>query len=240
MLQHTKITDNEPAAGVAQQTPPPLSDEAIVERVLAGDLAAFEVIMRRYNQRIFRVVRGFVNDESEAEDIVQDAYVRAYEHLGQFAGRAKFSTWLTKIAVHVAIDRRKRRRRLEQLTFNQQDSISLPLHRSMADGLDKMNANELSNLLAEAVEALPDDLRVVFNMRAIEEISTHETAECLELSESNVKVRLYRARQQLRRHIDQRLGQEVRQLYQFDGQRCDRIVSAVLTRCATLIDQPRS
>lgn len=234
MLQHTRISDNASALGAAaqQQTPLPLSDEAIVQRVLAGELAAFEIIMRRYNQRIFRVVRGLVNDESEAEDIVQDTYVRAYEHLDQFGGRAKFSTWLTKIAVHVAIDRRKRRQRLEQLTFDQQDSVSLPLHRSMADGLDKMNANELSNLLAEAVEALPDELRVVFNMRAIEEMNTRETAECLAITEANVKVRLFRARQQLRKHIDQRLGQEVRQLYQFDGRRCDRIVSAVLTRCA--------
>lgn len=232
MLQHTRISDCESALGATQQTPLPLSDEAVVQRVLAGELVAFEIIMRRYNQRIFRVVRGLVNDENEAEDIVQDTYVRAYEHLGQFGGRAKFSTWLTKIAVHVAIDRRKRRQRLEQLTINQQDSISLPLHRSTADGLDQMNANELSNLLAEAVEALPDDLRVVFNMRAIEEISTRETAECLALTESNVKVRLYRARRQLRRHIDQRLGREVRQLYQFDGRRCDQIVSAVLARCA--------
>lgn len=114
-----------------------------------------------------------------------------------------------------------------QLTYG---LIPLPLHSSMADGLDQVNANELSNLLADAVEALPDELRVVFNMRAIEEISTRETAECLALTESNVKVRFHRDRRQLRRHIDQRLGREVRQLYQFDGKRCDRIVSSVLAR----------
>src|SRR5262245_3894314 len=91
-----------------------LADEAVVERVLDGDLASFELIMRRYNQRLFRVARGIVGDADEAEDVVQESYVRAFEHLGQFEGRAKFSTWLTRIAVHEASARRQRRLRLRR------------------------------------------------------------------------------------------------------------------------------
>ncbi|MFG0262626.1 MAG: RNA polymerase sigma factor [Novipirellula sp. JB048] len=207
-----------------------LSDEAVVGRVRKGDLAAYELIMRRYNQRLFRVVRSIVVDEDEANDIVQEAYVRAYEHLEQFAGRAKFSTWLTKIAVHEAIARRNRRRRLRIVDPSDPQRFPEATCGRRQEGIERVSAKELSSVLADAIDALPDELRVVFMMRIIEELSTAETADCLSLSQSNVKIRLHRARARLRAHIDRQIGREARQLYQFDGQRCDRIVHRVFAR----------
>jgi RNA polymerase sigma-70 factor (ECF subfamily) len=207
------------------QAPPDglLADEDIVARVLGGDLASFELIMRRYNQRLFRVVRGIVSDDDEAEDVVQDCYVRAYEHLAQFEGRARFSTWLTRIAVHEAMARRKRQARVRPLSDGA--GASAPRERE-----DEASVKELGDVLAAAVDALPAELRAVFVLRAVEGLDTREAADCLELSESNVKIRLHRARAILQTWIDHRLGSDVRRLYQFDGERCDRIVTSVLER----------
>jgi RNA polymerase sigma-70 factor (ECF subfamily) len=206
------------------------SDEEIVRRVLQGDLASFELIMRRYNQRIFRVVRGMLGDDDESEDVVQDAYVRAYENLAQFAGRSKFSTWLTRIAVYEANARRQRQRRMRLFDPREPEKSPMPLQPMNKDAHEEMSNRELGTVLAEAVDELPPDLRSVFTLRMVEGLDTSETAECLELTPANVKVRLHRARELLRRRIDAQLGQEVRRLYQFDGERCDRIVADVLSR----------
>lgn len=206
-----------------------LSDEAIVDRVKAGDLAGFELIMRRYNQRIFRIVRSILHDDHEAEDVVQEAYVSAYEHLGQFEGRAKFSTWLTKIAIHEASLRRRRNQRARVLDPRSEAMHMVPDPESR-DAEAEASRSELGDLLRHTVEALPAPLRVVFTLRLVEGLSTDEVADCLSLSPENVKVRLHRARLLLRQQIDERIGEEVRLLYQFDGERCDRIVQNVLKR----------
>jgi RNA polymerase sigma-70 factor (ECF subfamily) len=209
-----------------------VADEVIVGRVLEGDIAAFEHIMRRYNQRLFRLVRSMIADENECEDVLQETYVRAFEHLNQFAGQAKFSTWLTRIAVHAAIARRRRLGRSPSIDFSAPDNVGMvPLTRR--PGAEReASIKELGMVLNTAVDSLPEELRTVFALRMVEGLDTSETANCLELSEANVKVRLHRARALLRTRIDARLGTEVRQLYQFGGERCDRIVSAVLARLA--------
>ena len=207
-----------------------LSDEAIVSRVRAGDLAGFELIMRRYNQRIFRVVRSILGNDHEAEDVVQDAYVRAYEHLDQFEGRAKFSTWLTRIAVHEASLRRRRSRRVRAVDLRDLETLHMAPISEGGNAEAEASRGELGDLLQETIETLPAELRIVFTLRLVEGLNTEEAAECLSLSPANVKVRLHRARSLLRQRIDARIGEEVRQLYQFDGERCDRIVQSVLTR----------
>lgn len=208
------------------------ADTVIVERVKRGDLAAFELIMRRYNQRIFRIVRGILSDESEAEDVVQEAYVLAFQHLHQFEGRASFSTWLTKIAIYEAFARRKRRARL--LFVDTHDSGLDAMPPSDQNVVDQVSNQQLRTLLAAEVAQLPSDERVVFIMRMVEGMSTREAAECLELTESNVKVRLQRARQRLQTRIDGRIGSEARMLFQFDGIRCDRIVARAMCRIRSL------
>lgn len=213
-----------------------LADEDIVARVLDGDLASFEQIMRRYNQRLFRVARSIVGDDNETEDVLQETYVSAFEHLAQFAGRAKFSTWLTRIAVNAAIARRLRRSRMRAVDFNDPENTFM-VPRTEASAEQQASVRELGKVLTNAVDALPEDLRVVFALRMIQGLDTHESAGCLQLTESNVKVRLHRARTILRDHIDEQIGVEVRQLYEFGGERCDRIVRTVLARLLALREQ---
>ena len=207
-----------------------LSDEEVVRRIIEGERALFEILMRRYNQRLFRVTRSIVANDLEAEDIIQDAYVRAYEHLNQFEGRARFSTWLTKIAIYEAYARVRR------VDHQKVDSISMLEVRGMdmkANGRDpeeQIYNAELKTVLEKAFDALPDDYRSVFMLREFEGLSTAETAECLELSEENVKTRLHRARALLQRELYSLVGANANMAFQFLGPRCDRIVARVLER----------
>ena len=201
-----------------------LSDEEIVARVLSGETALFEMIMRRYNQRLFRTLRAFVPNDAEAEDVLQEAYVRAYRDLAQFEGRARFSTWLTRIAIHEALARRKKRRRFVSLDGVEGQPAMDPSPE------DRANSMELRGVLQRAIDGMPEGLRAVFMLREVEGLDTDETAECLGLSAANVKVRLHRARALLRTEIDRELGSEARRLHSFAGARCDRLVAAVLKR----------
>ena len=210
--------------------PVTLSDEEVVGRVLAGDTSMFEILMRRYNQRLFRVARGILADEAEAEDVMQEAYVRAFRELAGFRGEARFSTWLTRIACHEALARARKRRRLVPLA-PMNGGGEPPDPPSEASGPERQMENrELHAVLREAVELLPDPLRAVFCLREIEGLSTEQTADALDLSIENVRVRLHRAKRGLRQALDERIGREVRRLYLFDGARCDRVVEKVFAR----------
>ncbi len=216
------------------ETPVQLSDEEVVERVLAGDRALFEVVMRRYNQRLYRIARAILRDDAEAEDVMQETYVRAYQHLGQFAGRAKFSTWLSRIAVHEALARARRRQRFEEFDSMPDDSDYQP-RLSLSDSPEhQASGAELRGILEEAIATLPLKYRTVFVMREVEELTTEETAQSLEVSEENVKVRLHRAKAMLRRELFARAGAVSSQAYLFPATRCDRVVAAVLARISAL------
>jgi RNA polymerase sigma-70 factor (ECF subfamily) len=212
-----------------------LSDDQIVARILGGDIASFEIIMRRYNQRLFRIVRGLLDDDAEAEDALQEAYLHAYQQLAQFKGLAQFSTWLTKIAVYEAMARVRRRTRSPRLTtFFDAEGPAMSTPADRREPPEDLSQQELGRVLSAAVDALPPGLRSVFVMRIVEGLSTEETAECLDLTPANVKVRLHRARELLRASIDRRIGAEARKLYQFDGHRCDRIVRQVAEKLQRL------
>lgn len=208
-----------------------LTDEQVVERVRAGETALYEILMRRHNQRVYRAARSVVHDESEAEDVMQEAYVRAFRNLGQFQGRARFSTWLTRIAVHEALARKRRNAR-----FVSMDSDSPEMPAMIPNAVDRDSPDvyterrELGALLARAVDGLPENLRLVYVMRDVEGLSTGEAAAVLDLSEANVKVRLHRARRSLRRALEGALDESSRDLFTFHLRRCDRIVAAVLAR----------
>jgi RNA polymerase sigma-70 factor (ECF subfamily) len=203
------------------------TDEEIVARVRAGETGLFELLMRRYNQRVYRVICAMLGDRGEAEDVTQDAYVRAFEHLDQFAGRARFSTWLTRIAVHEASARLRRRGRLVPIedTMETLPSPDAGPEQGAAD-------HELGRVLEAAVAALPHAFGSVFMLRDVEGLSTAETAACLEINAETVKTRLHRARALLRNHITARVGAAARDAFRFDGARCDRMVAAVLARIA--------
>lgn len=203
-----------------------LEDRVVVRRVLAGETELFEILMRRHNQRVYRVVRGILSDAAEAEDVTQEAYVSAFDKLASFRGDSSFSTWLTKIAVYEALARRRKRPRLVAI-----DEGRPPQAARASETPERETANrELRRMLQEAVDALPETLRPVFVLREVEGLSGEETAEVLGLSSGNVRVRLHRAKGILRNRLDRQLGREARQLYTFDGQRCDRLVAAVFAR----------
>jgi len=212
----------------AATIPDALPDEEIIRRVLDGDTASFELIMRRYNQRLFRLVRGIIASEAETEEIMQEAYLRAYRHLGRFEGRSKFSTWLAKIAMREAMARRRKQRQFRFFASCEPMPGSASRPSPDRDAAEEATLKELRLVLAAAVDALPPDLRVVFTMRMVERLSTEQTAECLDLTTANVKVRLHRARQALRLWIDKRIGEEARRLYVFAGEDCDRVTRNVL------------
>ena len=206
-----------------------LTDEEIVERVLGGETALFELFMRRYNQRLYRITRAILRDDGEAEDVIQDAYVRAFEHLDQFAGRARFSTWLTRIAVHEASARLRRRGRLIDI------EDSMPTLSSAAAGPEQRAADhELGQAIEAAVDSLPEVYSAVFMLRDVDGLSTAETAACLNITAETVKTRLHRARRLLRNHITARIGIAARETFQFAGARCDRTVAAVMARISGL------
>ncbi|HYL96082.1 MAG TPA: RNA polymerase sigma factor [Terriglobales bacterium] len=211
------------------------SDEEVVARILAGETALFEIIMRRYNQRLYRVAHSILRNDGEAEDVMQDAYVRAYQHLHQFEGRAKFSTWLTRIAVHEALARAHRRNRIQELDAEPYGGYMNPLPATTPDPEQQASDRELVALLQDAVLALPDNYRSVLMMRDIEEMSTTDTAQALDLTEENVKVRLHRARALLRRELFARAGAQRGNAFPFMGTRCDHMVDTVMRRIAELL-----
>jgi RNA polymerase sigma-70 factor, ECF subfamily len=213
----------------------PLSDEEVVRRVLAGETALFDIIMRRYNQRLYRMARAILRDDSEAEDVMQDAYVRAYEHLSQFAGRAQFSTWLTRIAIHEALGRSKKRKRTGQFgTMESGDGdTEVNVAATSLNPEQETSVAELGKALEGAILAIPDQYRLVLMMRDVEQLSTSETAAALELSEDNVKVRLHRARAMVRKQLFAQAGVEAPSAFGFMGVRCDRVVARVMARINT-------
>jgi RNA polymerase sigma-70 factor, ECF subfamily len=212
-------------------------DEEVVVEVLKGATDLFEVLMRRHNQRLFRVVRSIVADDGEAEDVMQETYVHAYQHLAQFEGRARFSTWLVRIAVRDALARVQRRGRLEatQLLAGPHGGNQKSLFVSTPQNPEEYACTrEAASLLESAILALPLKYRVVLIMRDIEEMSVEETAGSLGISKVNVKVRLHHARTLMRRELYSRVHATSSAAFKFLGVRCDRIVKAVLERLTQL------
>lgn len=211
-----------------------LADEAIVERVRGGDVALYEILVRRHNQRLYRTIRAILRDDRDVEDVMQQAYVDAYTHLDQFRGTAKFATWLTRIAVNRAIRNGQGERR--QLAIVSRDADpSLAIEHTAAPGLDPEHAmygHELKAVLESLVDDLPDPFRVVFVMREVEGLTTAETAASLSINEDTVKTRLHRAKRLLRDQLDRRLGPAAADIYPFHLSRCDRVVAGVMAAIA--------
>jgi RNA polymerase sigma-70 factor, ECF subfamily len=209
-----------------------VQDEEIVERIRAGETVLYEILMRRHNQRLYRVAVSILRNDSEAEDVMQEAYVRAYTHLNQFAGDAKFSTWLTKIAVHEALSRLRERGRTEDLDLILETNIHVMANaqKTTRDPEKQAYGEELRVVMERAISALPDTYRSVFVLRAIEGLNVAETAACLELSLETVKTRFHRGRSLLRQELQREAGVTAAQAFPFHLSRCDRIVEAVFKR----------
>jgi len=208
-----------------------LSDEDVVQRILAGQTALFEVLMRRHNERLYRAARAILRDEHEAEDVMQQAYVNAYSHLRQFDGRASFATWLTRIAIHEALARARRRGRYTSMDAEDTGGFTWAAPTAPAPDPERLAfSSELGTLMEAAIDRLPDGAREVFMLRTVEGLSTEEAAAALEVSEAVIKTRLSRARAALRRELAAQSELVASHTFRFLRPRCDRVVAAVLAR----------
>lgn len=217
-------------------TPPlnhSVSDEDIVRRIMDGEINSYEVIMRRYNQRLFRIGHAYMQDEDEIEDAIQSAYMKAYEQLPSFQNRSSFSTWLIRIYINELLARLKKKKRYQN--FFDPDFIDNKINDKSGSGIYNMNNpykstlnNELKDILEKAVNELPEKYRLVFIMREIEDMSVSETSKCLSITEANVKVRLNRAKGLLRESLSEYY--HYKDIYSFNLVRCDRIVYNVLRK----------
>jgi RNA polymerase sigma-70 factor (ECF subfamily) len=219
---HAKRTSGEP-------------DAALVRRVVAGDAGAFEALMRRHNRRLYRLARATLRDDAEAEDAVQEAYLAAFHHLDRFRGESTLATWLSRLVLNACFGRlRKAQRRERIVAIVSMDDEDGPDARVAVDAGERPDAaryrTELRDLIERKLDALPASFRTVFVLRAVEDLSVQETAQCLGIAEETVRSRHFRARAMLRDALARELDVAERDVFGFDGARCDRLVEAVLSR----------
>lgn len=200
-----------------------LNDEAIVQRILDGEIHLYEGLMRKFNQQLYRISMSIVNDDQEAEDIMQTAYLNAYRQLANFKHQSSFGTWLTRILINESLLHKKRKLKLQKILM--ENTYNDHHHETPLDNL--MN-KELKAILEKAVTGLPEKYRMVFVMREVQGMSTNETMEALDLGESNVKVRLTRAKEMLRSELKKYW--QATQLFEFNLVRCDVIVHQVMQK----------
>ncbi|HEX7387572.1 MAG TPA: RNA polymerase sigma factor [Castellaniella sp.] len=215
-------------------------DISLFQEAIAGDINAFDQIMRRYNQRMYRAARGILHDEMEAEDAVQEAWWKAYNHLGDFRSEALPSTWLTRIAVNEALMRLRRNKTREAVIQLIDPDFQVPESMSASDTSsilpppeqpDQLTWRaELRALVEEQIDALPDLYREVFLLRGVEGMSSPEVAVALDMPEATVRVRYMRARRLLQSGLRGPLDECVRDAFSFAGDRCDRIIAGVHAR----------
>ena len=214
-----------------KDVPANLTDEQIVERVLGGDDQSFAILMQRYNQRLYRAARSILRDDTLAEDVIQQAYINAYFHLGQYAGRARFSTWLTRIAINEALARvrsessdRTSALNIEQAAEAVRSNTPNPERQALG--------TELIGLVEAAIDGLPQPYRMVFVLREVEGLSTSQAADHLDVGIDVVKTRLLRARRLLRSALGSHVRPSAATAFQFRASRCVRLRTQVPERIA--------
>ena len=215
-----------------------IDDGALAARVLAGDTAAFELVMRRHNRRLYRVARAMLRDAAEAEDALQDAYLAAFQAMGHFRGESSLATWLSRVVVNQCLGRLRRQARRDNIVpivamgdAEQQEHAAMPSEDADTPDQALVRA-ELRAVLERKLDELPEAFRTVFVLRCVEELSVEETARCLNIPEATVRTRHFRARSMLREALAREIDGAEREIFSFDGERCDRIVQRVLERLA--------
>ncbi|RQZ06038.1 RNA polymerase sigma factor [Burkholderia sp. Bp9031] len=226
-------------AGDRESPTVPLSEEddrTLAARVASGDRAAFEQLMRRYNRRLYRLARATLRDDAEAEDALQEAYLAAFRAIPHFRGDASLSTWLSRLVLNECHTRQRRSARRDTIAPMVALSAITDFEREIMDADQNESPDralmraELRALLERKLDALPEAFRIVFVMRCVEEFSVEETAECLGIPEATVRSRHFRARSLLRESLAREIDLAERDVFSFDGERCDRIVLGVLAR----------
>ena len=208
-----------------------LSDETLVQSVRLGEVSRFSVLVQRHNRSLFRVARSIVRDDHEAEDVVQQTHVAAFMHLHEFEGRAKFSTWLARIAAHEAFARLRHRKRVRALA---DDGARTPAAQSSDTPEDVVSRSELARAVESAIDELPHPYRSAFVLRHVEGLDTSEAAAWLGVSEANLRVLLHRARALLKDRILEQVRITADEVFSFGGHRCARTTARVLETLAAL------
>ena len=221
-------------------TTPALDETALLARTAANDVAAFETLMRRHNSRLFRVARSILKDDAAAEDAVQEAYLDAFRHSGTFRGEAQVSTWLTRIVINQSLMRLRRQKRDQVVVpFDHHSAadtggaVEDPVDRTAESPASSTLRAEVRRLLERRIDELPETFRTVFVMRDVEEMSVQETADLLNIPPATVRTRLFRARALLRQALARDVDAATVDVFGFAGDRCDRIVAAVLARLSS-------
>ena len=233
----TKPTPSAPVPGPASA----VDDAELVGRIARHDQAAFEVLMRRHNGKLFRVARAILKDDAEAEEALQDAYLEAYRHIGDFRGGAQVSTWLTRIVINQALMRLRKHKR-DRIVVPFGDGRATEPDQAEADVADERSESppgatlraEIRRVLERRIDELPTAFRTVFVMREVEDMTVEETAECLSIPAATVRTRLFRARALLREALARDMDMATVDVFSFAGERCDRIVAGVLARSRAL------
>jgi RNA polymerase sigma-70 factor, ECF subfamily len=218
-----------------------ISDAELVTRIGRRDQAAFEMLMRRYNGKLFRIARAILRDDAEAEDALQDGYFDAYRKIGHFRGESQLSTWLTRIVMNQALMRlrRQKRERVVVPFGERRGPDHEPPEADMADDkaespTDATMRGEVRRILERRIDELPVAFRTVFVMREVEDMTVEETAACLSIPAATVRTRLFRARALLREALARDMDSATVEVFGFAGERCDRIVAGVLARVSIL------
>ncbi len=215
----------------------PGDDAELVSRIARDDHAAFETLMRRHNGKLFRVARSILRDDTEAEDALQDAYLDAYRHIGDFRGGSQLGTWLTRIVINQALMRLRRQKR-DPVVVPIGDRNTAEPDQAEVDVADETTESptnatlraEVRLMLERRIDELPLAFRTVFVMREVEDMTVEETAECLGIPAATVRTRLFRARALLRESLARDMDMATGDVFGFAGARCDRIVAGVLAR----------
>ncbi len=218
-----------------QLAPTGIADTELVQRAIARDEVAIRSIMQTNNRRLYRLARGILRNDSEAEDVVQETYVRALTHLQDFRGDSSLATWLSRIAMNEALGRLRRQRPGVELSSLppgtlEAQIIQFPNSATSEDPEKTMAQREIQRVVEHAIDELPDNFRIVFITRVIEGMNVEETAEILGLKPETVKTRLHRARSMLRENVEKKIGPVVMEAFPFAGKRCERLTVAVLKR----------
>lgn len=210
-----------------------ISDADIINRVLSGQKQLFEVLMRRYNQRLYRVQRSYLSEEESIKDTLQTTYIKVFENLDSFRGDSLFSTWITRIAINEALKYLNKKKRISKLHLIEEKRLMNEDKKERFDSPEEEAIqNDYKKLLESVVEKLPPKYRCVYIMREIEDMDTGETAECLNITESNVKVRLHRAKQMISELLNHNLSDV--EIFDFLGPRCDVVVYSVMKQIESM------
>ncbi len=216
-----------------------LADVDIVAHVVTGDAGAFAELMRRYNRKLYRTARAMTGDNGEAEDIVQEAWMRAYAHIADFRNESAISTWLVRIVLNEALGRKRRARSTVELdeTNERQMSSVIMLPSCGANPESSMSRTQVRHLLERTIDTLPPDFRTVFVLRSVEEMSGAEVAQQLGIPEATVKTRLHRARALIRQELEKNVLIALSDVFPFDGARCKELSNRVMARIGLLQDK---